>query len=46
MNFNYSTKTRELQNKLQAFMDADIYPNEMAYEAEINSGDRWRPLQT
>jgi acyl-CoA dehydrogenase len=46
MNFDYSTKTRELQNKLRAFMDADIYPNEMAYEAEINSGDRWRPLQT
>ncbi len=46
MNFDYSTKTRELQNKLRAFMDANIYPNEMAYEAEINSGDRWRPLQT
>jgi acyl-CoA dehydrogenase len=46
MNFDYSTKTRELQNKLQAFMDANIYPSETAYEAEINSGDRWRPLQT
>jgi len=46
MNFDYSTKTRELQNKLQAFMDANIYPNEVAYEAEINSGDRWKPLQT
>ena len=46
MNFDYSTKTRELQNKLQAFMDANIYPNEVSYEAEINSGDRWKPLQT
>ncbi|MDQ3712464.1 MAG: acyl-CoA dehydrogenase family protein, partial [Acidobacteriota bacterium] len=46
MNFDYSTKTRELQNKLRAFMDANIYPSEMAYESEINSGDRWKPLQT
>ncbi|CAN5619700.1 acyl-CoA dehydrogenase family protein [soil metagenome] len=45
MNFDYSTKTRELQSKLQAFMDANIYPNESAYHAEINTGDRWKPLQ-
>ena len=45
MNFNYSTKTRELQQKLQAFMDAHIYPNEKAFEDEINSGERWQPLQ-
>ena len=45
MNFNYSTKTRELQQKLQAFMDANIYPNEQAFQDEINSGDRWQPLQ-
>lgn len=45
MNFDYSTKTRELQNKLQAFMDAHIYPNEKRYHEEINSGgDRWQPL--
>jgi len=45
MNFNYSTKTRELQQKLQAFMDENIYPNETAYHNEINSGDRWKPLR-
>ena len=45
MNFDYSTKTRELQQKLQSFMDAHIYPNEKAFETEINSGDRWQPLQ-
>jgi acyl-CoA dehydrogenase len=45
MNFDYSTKTRELQNKLQAFMDENIYPNENRYHEEINSGDRWQPLQ-
>jgi acyl-CoA dehydrogenase len=44
MNFDYSTKTRELQNRLQAFMNAHVYPNENRYHEEINSGDRWQPL--
>ncbi|MGI8789199.1 MAG: acyl-CoA dehydrogenase family protein [Pyrinomonadaceae bacterium] len=43
MNFDYSTKTRELQNKLQKFMDSEIYPNEKRFEKETNSGDRWQP---
>src|SRR4029077_463554 len=30
---------------LQAFMDDNVYPNEAAYFEEINSGDRWQPLQ-
>jgi acyl-CoA dehydrogenase len=45
MNFNYSAKSKELQAKLQAFMDEHIYPNEKAFHVEINSGDRWQPLQ-
>ncbi len=45
MDFNYSTKTRELQQNLQKFMDENIYPNEQAFHDEINSGDRWQPLQ-
>jgi acyl-CoA dehydrogenase len=45
MNFDYSTKSRELQSKLQKFMDENIYPNEQNFHDEINSGDRWQPLQ-
>ncbi len=45
MNFDYSAKSLELQNLLQAFMDKYVYPNEKAFENEINSGDRWKPLQ-
>ncbi len=45
MNFNYSEKTTELQKRLSAFMDENIYPHETAYTDEINSGDRWQPLQ-
>lgn len=45
MDFNYSAKTVELQKRLTAFMDENIYPNENAYHEEINSGDRWQPLR-
>ncbi len=45
MNFNYSEKTRVLQNRLQEFMQENIYPNEKAFHDEINSGDRWKPLR-
>ena len=45
MNFNYSDNTRELQKRLQAFMDEHIYPNEKAYHEQVNSGDRWQPLE-
>lgn len=45
MNFDYSTKTLELQNKLGSFMDENIYPNEKRFEEETNSGDRWQPSE-
>lgn len=44
MNFDYSPKSRELQNRLERFMDENIYPNEASYHTEIDNGDRWRPL--
>ena len=45
MNFDYSTKTLELQKRLREFMHEHVYPNEKRYLEEINSGDRWQPLQ-
>jgi acyl-CoA dehydrogenase len=45
MNFDYSKQTKELQKRLSAFMDEHIYPNEKTYAQEINSGDRWSPLE-
>jgi acyl-CoA dehydrogenase len=45
MNFGHSEKTLDLQKRVGAFMDEHIYPNEMAYVEEINSGDRWQPLE-
>ena len=49
MDFDYSPKTKELQAKLQAFMDDHIYPVEGAWHAEIEAntlaGKRWTPLE-
>lgn len=45
MDFKSSGKTREYAARLQSFMDENIYPNEAAYGDEINSGERWEPLQ-
>ena len=49
MDFDYSPKTKELQQRLQKFMDDHIYPAEGAFHAEIAAntaaGKRWTPLQ-
>ncbi|MBU3738728.1 MAG: acyl-CoA dehydrogenase [Rhodoferax sp.] len=48
MDFDYSPKTRDLQARLTAFMEAHVYPAEPAYHAEITAntqvGRRWTPL--
>ncbi len=42
MEFEFSKKTKELQDRLQAFMDEHIYPNEQRFLDEIESA-RWKP---
>lgn len=42
MDFTYSDKTQHLISRLQAFMDAEIYPNEAAVrEQHASLADRW-----
>jgi acyl-CoA dehydrogenase len=42
MDFSYSDKVIELQEKLSAFMDEHVYPNEKVYEEQLNaSPNRW-----
>ena len=43
MNFQYSSKATEMAERLSAFMEQFIHPNEAAFAAEISSGDRWQP---
>ncbi len=45
MDFDYSAKCLELQKRITAFMEEHVYPNERRYHEEINSGDRWQPLE-
>ena len=41
MDFSYSPKTQELLDKLIAFRDEHIYPNEEVFSRQVNEGDRW-----
>ena len=50
MDFDYSPRTKQLAEKLGAFMAEHVYPAEPAYFAEIEAntraGKRWTPLET
>jgi acyl-CoA dehydrogenase len=43
MNFDHSSKVKEFQQRLAAFMDEHIYPNEARYHHEIEQ-NRWHPV--
>ena len=43
MNFEYSDKVKQLQQRLSAFMDEQVYPNERIFYKQIDEGDRWQP---
>jgi acyl-CoA dehydrogenase len=40
--FHFSEKVKDLQRRLQAFMDEHVYPNERRFHEEI-AKDRWSP---
>jgi len=44
MNFTFSEETKDLQRRLQAFMDEHVFPNEQRFEKEIER-DRWKPAR-
>ena len=44
MNFDHSSKVKDLQQRLVAFMDEHIYPNEARYHHEIDQ-NRWQPVK-
>ena len=41
MNFEYSDKVKELQEKLTNFMNEHVYKNEAVYKEEVEKGGRW-----
>jgi acyl-CoA dehydrogenase len=42
--FDFSDKAKDLQRRLQAFMDEHIYPNEQRFQEEIEQ-NRWKPTK-
>src|SRR5689334_21404520 len=45
MNFDHTDKVKELQRRVQGFMDEHVYPNEQRFYREIGEGDRWQPTR-
>ncbi|HEX4150427.1 MAG TPA: acyl-CoA dehydrogenase family protein [Pirellulales bacterium] len=43
MDFELSQRAQDLCGRLLAFMEEHIYPNEAAYAAQGQSGERWQP---
>ena len=41
MNFEFSNKVIELQNKLTSFMNENVYKNEEVFEDQLNKNGRW-----
>ena len=44
MDFGYSDKATEVRDRVAAFMEVHVYPNEAKMLAEIATGDRWQPI--
>jgi acyl-CoA dehydrogenase len=45
MQFDYTEKVRQLQDRVQAFMDDHIYPHEATYDEQLaTAADRWQPV--
>jgi len=42
MFFDISDRAKDLQQRLTAFMDTYIYPNEAEYYRQLNEGERWK----
>src|SRR5262245_58997120 len=42
MLFEQSARAKELHQRLSAFMDEHVYPNEQTYAEQLQGGDRWQ----
>jgi acyl-CoA dehydrogenase len=44
MSFDPSPKTKDLIARVDAFMQAHVFPNEERFAREVATGDRWQPV--
>lgn len=42
--FQVSERAKEIYQKLRAFMQEHVYPNEKLFQAQIEEGERWQPV--
>jgi acyl-CoA dehydrogenase len=45
MDFEYTDKVKQLEERLNAFMDEHIYPYEDKFAEQVADGDRWQPVE-
>jgi acyl-CoA dehydrogenase len=41
--FQVSPRAKEVYQKLHAFMEAHVYPNEGEFQRQVKTGERWQP---
>jgi acyl-CoA dehydrogenase len=44
MDFEFSSKVKDLQQRLAAFMDEHIYPSEAKYQEHCDGPNKWQPV--
>ena len=44
MNFDIGDKAKEVRDRVAAFMEAYVYPDEEEMFAQVDDGDRWQPI--
>ncbi len=42
--FQVSARAREIYERLRAFMEEHVYPNERVFHEQVEEGDRWQPV--
>jgi len=42
--FEFSDRSKDFQERVQAFMHAHVYPAESVYEEQVRDGDRWQDV--
>ncbi|HTP96530.1 MAG TPA: acyl-CoA dehydrogenase family protein [Burkholderiales bacterium] len=44
MDFEYSAKVKQLQQRVGTFMDEHVYPNEARFPEQLDQNGRWKPV--
>ena len=44
LGFQVSARAKEIYQRLRAFMQEHVYPNEKLFHEQIEQGERWQPV--